>query len=109
MLIRLISVYVMLYVVNRLLEVLHALRFASPFVPENAERFTKIAVALALGEIAQYGLAILIGIATLIFDLDGDADLEIKLEVWFVVLVVLVFAAVFREGARMKQDQDLTI
>ncbi|MEM8985528.1 MAG: hypothetical protein AAGC95_02300 [Pseudomonadota bacterium] len=103
---------VMLYVVNKLLEILATLRARVPFAPENAERFTYVAAALAIGELARY-VTVLIGIiiAAAFYGKASELDLEfdLELDVWFAVLVVLVLAAVFREGARLKQEQDLTI
>ena len=44
---------VMLFVVNRLLEILQTLRFGSPFVKENADRFRGLGYALLIGEGAK--------------------------------------------------------
>ena len=48
-----IAVLVMLYVVTRLLEILKTLRFGSPFVKENANRFRQVGYALLIGEGAE--------------------------------------------------------
>ena len=39
----------------------------------------------------------------------GDGEFEVNLAVWFAVLVIIVLAEVFREGARLRQEQKLTI
>ena len=94
---------VTLYVVERLLEILKTLRFGSPFVKENADRFRKLGWALLIGE----GSKILIGVLAAIFDADVDTGLEgITL---IAVVAVFVLSEVFREGARMKEEQDLTV
>lgn len=94
---------VLLYVVERLLEILKTLRFGSPFVKENADRFRKLGWALLIGE----GSKILIGIVAAIVDADIDVDLDgITL---IAVVAVFVLSEVFREGARMKEEQDLTV
>ncbi len=94
---------VLLYVVERLLEILKTLRFGSPFVKENADRFRKLGWALLIGE----GSKILIGIFAEIFDAEIDAGLDgITL---IAVVAVFVLSEVFREGARMKEEQDLTV
>jgi uncharacterized membrane protein len=36
-------------------------------------------------------------------------SLSVNLTGWFAILVVFVLAEVFREGARLRQDADLTI
>jgi hypothetical protein len=94
---------VLLYVVERLLEILKTLRFGSPFVKENADRFRKLGWALLIGEASK----ILIGILAAIFDADVDTSLDgITL---IAVVAVFVLSEVFREGARMKEEQDLTV
>ncbi len=98
-----VSVGVMLFVVTRLLEILKTLRFGSPFVKENADRFRTVGYALLIGE----GAKIAFGFLSLI----TDADLEIDTQVitWLAIVAVFVLAEVFREGARMKEEQDLTV
>ncbi len=94
---------VLLYVVERLLEILKTLRFGTPFVKENADRFRKLGWALLIGE----GSKIVIGVMSAI----ADADVEVGLDGITLIAVVAVFvlSEVFREGARMKEEQDLTV
>lgn len=98
-----IAVLVMLFVVNRLLEVLKTLRFGSPFVKENADRFRQIGYALLIGEGAKFIFSIL----GAIFGADVDNDFEMI--AWLAIIAVFVLSEVFREGARMKEEQDLTV
>jgi hypothetical protein len=94
---------VLLYVVERLLEILKTLRFGSPFVKENADRFRRLGWALLIGE----GSKIVIGLMSAITDADVDVGLDgITL---IAVVAVFVLSEVFREGARMKEEQDLTV
>jgi len=94
---------VMLFVVNRLLEILKTLRFGSPFVKENADRFRGLGFALLIGEGAKFAF----GFLSLIF----SADVEINSTIisWLAIIAVFVLSEVFREGARMKEEQDLTV
>jgi len=94
---------VMLFVVNRLLEILKTLRFGSPFVKENADRFRGVGYALLIGQAS----VIAFGFLSLIF----DADIEIDMSpiAWLAIIAVFVLSEVFREGARMKEEQDLTV
>ncbi len=94
---------VMLFVVNRLLEILKTLRFGSPFVKENADRFRGLGFALLIGEGAKFAF----GFLSLIF----SADIEINSSIisWLAIIAVFVLSEVFREGARMKEEQDLTV
>jgi hypothetical protein len=98
-----ITVGVLLYVVERLLEILKTLRFGSPFVKENAERFRKLGWALLIGE----GSKILIGVVAEITKADVDVGLDgITL---IAVVAVFVLSEVFREGSALKEEQDLTV
>ncbi len=94
---------VLLYVVNRLLEVLKTLRFETPFTPENPSRFRRIGIALLIGEAAQVAFW-LVGEA-----FDAGIDDGIDLLTLVAVAAVFVLAEVFSEGASMKAEQDLTV
>ena len=98
-----VSFGVMLFIVNRLLEILKTLRFGSPFVRENAVRFRQVGYALLLGE----GAKIAFGILGAIFDADLKGGTE--LTTWIAIVAVFVLAEVFLEGAKMKEEQDLTV
>jgi len=98
-----ISFGVALYVVERLLELLKTLRFGSPFVKENAIRFRKVGIALLFGEVSK----IVIGILAMITGADVDAGLDFM--VFVSIAAVFVLSEVFNEGARMKEEQDLTV
>ncbi len=98
-----VTVGVMLYIVNRLLEILRTLRFGSPFVKENADRFKRVGWALLIGEGAKFGFSFV----GMIFDI--DLGLSMELTTWIAIIAVFVLAEVFREGAKMKEEQDLTV
>jgi len=94
---------VMLFVVNRLLEILKTLRFGSPFVRENADRFRGVGYALLIGEGAKFAFLLLSAI------FDADIDINSTAIAWLAIIAVFVLSEVFREGARMKEEQDLTV
>ena len=94
---------VMLFVVNRLLEILQTLRFGSPFVKENADRFRGLGYALLIGEGAKF----VFGFMSLI--MDAEVETNSSIISWLSIIAVFVLAEVFREGARMKEEQDLTV
>lgn len=98
-----IAALVMLFVVTRLLEILKTLRFGSPFVTENADRFRQVGYALLIGEGAKFVFNFL----ALIFG--ADLDIDVELIAWLAIIAVFVLSEVFREGARMKEEQDLTV
>lgn len=94
---------VMLFVVNRLLEILKTLRFGSPFVKENADRFRGLGYALLIGEGAKFAF----GFLSLIFSV--EVEINSTIISWLAIIAVFVLSEVFREGARMKEEQDLTV
>ncbi len=94
---------VMLFVVNRLLEILKTLRFGSPFVKENADRFRGLGYALLMGEGAKFAF----GFLSLIYD--ADVNINTSFITWLAIIAVFVLSEVFREGAQMKEEQDLTV
>lgn len=94
---------VMLYVVERLLEILKTLRFGSPFVRENADRFRAVGYALLMGEGAKFAF----GLLSMIYD--ADIEINTSFIAWLAIIAVFVLSEVFREGARMKEEQDLTV
>lgn len=98
-----VTVGVMLFVVNRLLAILRTLRFGSPFVKENADHFRGVGYALLIGEGAKiaFGFLVLIN--------DAEADIDSSIVTWLSIIAVFVLSEVFREGARMKEEQDLTV
>lgn len=98
-----ISFGVSLYVVERLLELLKTLRLGSPFVKENAVRFRRVGLALLFGE----GSKIFIGVLAKITGADVDSGIELM--VFVAIAAVFVLSEVFLEGARMKEEQDLTV
>lgn len=97
-------------VLNRLRRIFATLTNGDPFVPENADHLRMVAAAIAVFEGARY-IAALVGVG-----LDASSDevnlsggIEFNLAVWFGVLSLIVLAEVFREGARLRQEQKLTI
>ncbi|NOX95381.1 MAG: DUF2975 domain-containing protein [Alphaproteobacteria bacterium] len=94
---------VLLFVVNQLLGILKTLRLESPFVMENADRFRKVGYGLLIGEGAKF----IFGFLSMIFD--ADIEIEMELITWIAIIAVFVLAEVFREGAAMKEEQDLTV
>lgn len=98
-----VTIMVMLFVVTRLLEILKTLRFGTPFVKENADHFRSVGFALLIGEGAKFVFSFL----SLIFG--ADLDIDIELIAWLAIIAVFVLSEVFLEGARMKEEQDLTV
>jgi hypothetical protein len=95
-----------LVIVNRLRKIFATLTAGDPFDPENVRRLRVIGVMLGALELSRYAAAL---IATWIAPQDTKPATGVNLTAWFAVLVVFVLAEVFREGARLRREAELTI
>ncbi|MEP6342761.1 MAG: DUF2975 domain-containing protein [Maricaulaceae bacterium] len=95
---------VIAYLLKRLLVTLIT---GDPFVPENINRLRKIWIILALTEAFRMVASTMITVME-----PSDAmtlDLDIRFTSWFLVFVIATVAEVFRHGAALRQEQQLTI
>jgi hypothetical protein len=83
-----------------------------PFVKENADHLRAIWAAMLTLELARFAL----GAATWVLaaaltskPYSTTVRFELRLEVWFSIFTLMVLAEVFRVGARMREEQDLTV
>lgn len=101
-------------IVTQLRNIFATVAAGDPFVPENAAHLRVIWITMAVGELVRYALNFVRGISAEALDIampesmEGDL-LTISLGMWFAVLTVIVLAEVFREGSRLRQEQQLTI
>jgi hypothetical protein len=93
-------------VVGRLRSIFKTLIGGDPFDPENARRLRIIGGALAILELGRYAVASLVHVA---FHGAIRVSGAVSLTTWFAVLVIFVLAEVFREGARLRGEAELTI
>jgi len=98
---------ILLFVVDRVRRVFATLTAGDPFHPENVRRLQFIGLGLAAIEAAN--LFIPFFARVLLPGPDADEIRLINPTAWFSVLVVFVLAEVFREGARLRRDAELTI
>jgi hypothetical protein len=93
-------------IVQRLRRVFATMTAGDPFHPDNVRRLRVIGLVLALLEIDRYifGAFVRYGLHA-----SPRSDQGINLTAWFAVLVVVVLSEVFREGARLRRDAELTI
>jgi hypothetical protein len=98
-----------LVIVGRLRQISQTLVAGDPFHPQNVRRLQVIAGALAALELARYVVNPLLRLAAHDvhrFHIGGGG---VSLSTWFAVLVIIVLAEVFREGARLRGEAELTI
>jgi hypothetical protein len=93
-------------VVGRLRRIFQTLIVGDPFDPDNVRRLRVIGAALAALELGRYAVAAL---AKFIFHGHAHISGGVNLTTWFAVLVIIVLAEVFREGARLRGEAELTI
>ena len=101
-----LSLICVLVIVQRLRRVFGAMTAGDPFHPDNVRRLRVIALMLALIEINDYVFGAL---DRFVLGSHVKTAFSLNLTAWFAVLVIVVLAEVFREGARLRRDAELTI
>ncbi|HLZ82107.1 MAG TPA: DUF2975 domain-containing protein [Caulobacteraceae bacterium] len=99
-----------LVIVGRLRRIFQTLIAGDPFHPDNVRRLRVIGAALAFLELGRFAFA---AVARVVLHEVGIArprvSAHVNLTAWFAVLVIVVLAEVFREGARLRGEAELTI
>lgn len=103
----------LIYVTSRLGAILMSLENGDPFIDENAQRLKELGLCLGVVEILR-NFVKLIAIGFLkIFGQPNEgflwADFTPNFVVWFGVVILLLLAQIFKEGARLRQLEKLTI
>ena len=102
-------------IVGRLRRLFDSFTSGEPFRRENANHLRAIWVTMVVMEVSRYALLTLTGILLGVFgppDSVSSASFSIDSEnfsSWMSILILIVLAEVFREGARLKEEQELTI
>lgn len=92
-------------IVERLRRIFGTLTAGDPFHPDNVARLRLIGLMLAGLELGRYAVW---AVGTLLPGVERNQP-TMGLTAWFSVLVVFVLAEVFREGARLRREAELTI
>jgi hypothetical protein len=95
-----------LVIVSRLREIFATLKAGDPFHPENVTRLRVVAGGLVWMEGVRYTVWTL---GALLPPQAAPDRPNLSLTAWFSILVVVVLAEVFREGARLRREAELTI
>ncbi len=102
------------YVCHHLRLILETLADGDPFVPENAPRLTRIALAMGVLEVFRL-IALLVIDATMDMgrQIGSDQAYEVSImpniALWGAVIVLLILAQVFKEGTRLREEEKMTI
>jgi len=98
---------VLLIIFFRVRQVFATLTLGDPFQPENVGRLRIVGLGLIALEVMGYVIRLALLWALPVRD--QGAWSPINISGWFAILVVFVLAEVFREGARLRRDAELTI
>lgn len=96
------------FVCGQLRRILTTLAEGDPFVPENAPRLMRIAMALGLIEVIR-NCVVLIFVAAGMLGQGVGAKFTINPALWGAVIVLLILAQVFKEGTRLREEEKMTI
>lgn len=111
--IMMVSASVFLVIIKQLRLICQTLLDGDPFVPKNADRLRIIWIAVACGEIWRLVASFILSWLSKADGAQATQTLErttdIRLYVWFMVLALIILSEVFREGARLRQEQKLTV
>lgn len=102
-----------LVIIGRLKQLFTNFTYSEPFHRQNAQHLRVIWIAMAALELSRYAIHAVTAALMAAFHPPAGREatftLEIDISTWFSILVLIVLAEVFREGARLREEQDLTI
>lgn len=106
-----VEVYVacLVVIVNRIRKLVETLTVGDPFRPQNVRRLRTVGLALIALEASSYLVRLIVA-----WNAPAGSQLHatggwFNPTAWFAALVVFVLAEVFREGARLRREAELTI
>jgi len=100
-----VVVCAVVFVSLELRKILATLAAGDPFVPDNAVRLTRIAIAIAITQLMRYAIAIFVGLVVTGTSLEFSVDLI----AWASVAALFILSQVFREGTRLRDEEKMTI
>ncbi|MGD9968481.1 MAG: DUF2975 domain-containing protein [Hyphomonadaceae bacterium] len=101
-----------LVIVWRLRKLFDAFSTGQPFRRENAQHLRVIWMTMLAIEISRYLLMALTGVLVTMYggpEVEANYTFAVDFSTWGSILILIVLAEVFREGARLKEEQELTI
>ncbi|MFN3932726.1 MAG: DUF2975 domain-containing protein [Brevundimonas sp.] len=92
------------WIINRLRRMFLAVNLGDAFEPANVGRLRGVGLGLIGVQVSALILAVSVP-----HDLAGDRDYQLDLGAWLGILIVFLLAEVFRQGAAMRDDQQMTV
>jgi peptidoglycan/LPS O-acetylase OafA/YrhL len=93
------------YVCVLLRRILATLADGDPFVPENANRLSRVAATIAVTQLLRIAVALVVGFS---FD-KAKIGFNLDLIPWASVAALFILSQVFREGTRLRDEEKMTI
>jgi len=104
---------VLVVVIYQLRKIFRSLAGGTPFSLENASRIRLIGLFVIFGELAEslvvFACQLYVKSAFLTSGLEIKAGVDLEISAIFAGLVLLVIAEVFRLGAELQEDRELTV
>lgn len=102
-----------LVIVSRLRRLFGAFTSGEPFSSDNASHLRVLWITMLVMELSRYAIAGGVFALVSLFGQPEQVDFSVKapvnLTTWGAILVLIVLAEVFREGARLRENENLTI
>lgn len=98
-----------IYVCMQLRRILTTLADGDPFVPDNAQRLTRIALALGIMEVASILFVLCMRSFIPPEEAISRPTLGVNFVVWAAVAALFILSQVFREGTRLREEEKMTI
>jgi hypothetical protein len=101
-----------LVIIWRLRKLFDSFTSGEPFQRENAKHLRVIWITMLVIEVCRFLLMGLTGVLIATFGgpgVEANYTPSIDISTWGSILILIVLAEVFREGARLKEEQELTI
>ncbi len=102
-----------LVIVQRLRFLFASFTSGNPFSKDNSDHLRVIWIAMLVMELSRYLIAGVMNVALIVFGQPNPNELTVEAPInittWGAILILIVLAEVFREGARLREEQELTI
>ena len=102
-----------LIIVSRLRGLFKNLASGKAFSAENARHIRVIWITLMVLELSRWAIAAFVAAILAIFGQPQSAEIHVNVQInlmtWGCIAILIAVGEVFREGARMKAEQELTI
>jgi len=98
------------WVVKILHKVVKTLLAGDPFIPDNISRLRLMWILLAATELFRMVMHTATSVQDLVESVgEASSMIDIRFGTWFLVFIIAALAEVFRHGAELRRDAELTV